>query len=73
MAMIDAGIAARANALWAILLLPVALLVIQRGVIERGALLGGQVRRGVPKLQSAGEALDLSSREWLLTFIHPTP
>ena len=35
MAMIDAGIAARANALWAILLLPVALLVIQRGVIER--------------------------------------
>jgi protein-S-isoprenylcysteine O-methyltransferase Ste14 len=35
MAMIYTGIAARANALWAILLLPVALLVIQRGVIER--------------------------------------
>ena len=35
MAMIYAGIAARANALWAILLLPVALLVIQQGVIER--------------------------------------
>ena len=35
MAMIYAGIAARANALWAILVLPVALLVIQRGVIER--------------------------------------
>jgi protein-S-isoprenylcysteine O-methyltransferase Ste14 len=30
-----AGIAALANALWAIVLLPVALLVIQRGVIER--------------------------------------
>jgi len=35
MTMIYAGIASRANALWAILLLPVALLVIQRGVIER--------------------------------------
>ncbi len=35
MAMIYAGIASLANALWAILLLPVALLVIQRGVIER--------------------------------------
>ena len=35
MAMIYAGIAARTNALWAILVLPVALLVIQRGVIER--------------------------------------
>jgi len=35
MAMIYAGIAARANALWAVLLLPVALLVIQRGVVER--------------------------------------
>jgi protein-S-isoprenylcysteine O-methyltransferase Ste14 len=35
MAMIYSGIAARANALWAILVLPVALLVIQRGVIER--------------------------------------
>ncbi len=35
MAMIYTGIAARANALWAILLLPAALLVIQRGVIER--------------------------------------
>ncbi len=35
MAMIHAGIAARANALWAVLLLPAALLVIQRGVIER--------------------------------------
>jgi protein-S-isoprenylcysteine O-methyltransferase Ste14 len=35
MAMIYAGIAARANALWAVLLLPAALLVIQRGVIER--------------------------------------
>jgi protein-S-isoprenylcysteine O-methyltransferase Ste14 len=35
MAMIYAGIATIANALWAILLLPVALLVIQRGVIER--------------------------------------
>jgi protein-S-isoprenylcysteine O-methyltransferase Ste14 len=30
-----AGIAALRNALWAIVLLPVALLVIQRGVIER--------------------------------------
>ncbi len=35
MAIIYAGIAARANALWAILVLPVALLVIQRGLIER--------------------------------------
>jgi len=33
--MIYTGIASLANALWAILLLPVALLVIQRGVIER--------------------------------------
>ncbi len=35
MAMIYTGIASFANALWAILLLPGALLVIQRGVIER--------------------------------------
>jgi protein-S-isoprenylcysteine O-methyltransferase Ste14 len=35
MTMMYAGIAALANALWAIVLLPVALLVIQRGVIER--------------------------------------
>jgi protein-S-isoprenylcysteine O-methyltransferase Ste14 len=35
MTMIYTGIAALANALWAMLLLPVALLVIQRGVIER--------------------------------------
>ncbi len=35
MAMIYAGIASLANALWAILLLPSALLVIQRGVIGR--------------------------------------
>ena len=35
MTLIYAGIASLANALWAILLLPVALLVIQRGVIER--------------------------------------
>jgi len=35
MTMIYTGIACLANALWAILLLPVALLVIQRGVIER--------------------------------------
>jgi protein-S-isoprenylcysteine O-methyltransferase Ste14 len=35
MAMIYAGIATIAKALWAILLLPVALIVIQRGVIER--------------------------------------
>ncbi len=35
MTMIYTGIAGLANALWAILLLPVALLVIQRGVIER--------------------------------------
>ena len=35
MAMIYTGIAGLANALWAILLLPAALLVIQRGVIER--------------------------------------
>ena len=35
MAMIYAGIASLANALWALLLLPVALLAIQRGVIER--------------------------------------
>ncbi len=35
MAMIYTGIAVLANALWAILLLPVALLAIQRGVIER--------------------------------------
>ena len=35
MAMIYAGIASLANALWAVLLLPVALVVIQRGVIER--------------------------------------
>ena len=35
MAMIYTGLALLANALWAILLLPVALLVIQRGVIER--------------------------------------
>ena len=35
MTMIYAGIASLANALWAVLLLPVALVVIQRGVIER--------------------------------------
>jgi len=35
MTMIYTGIASLANAVWAILLLPVALLVIQRGVIER--------------------------------------
>ena len=35
MTMIYMGIASLANALWAALLLPVALLVIQRGVIER--------------------------------------
>jgi protein-S-isoprenylcysteine O-methyltransferase Ste14 len=35
MTMIYTGIAGLANALWAILLLPVALLMIQRGVIER--------------------------------------
>jgi protein-S-isoprenylcysteine O-methyltransferase Ste14 len=35
MTMMYTGIASLANALWAILLLPVALLVIQRGVIER--------------------------------------
>ena len=35
MTMFYTGIASFANALWAILLLPVALLVIQRGVIER--------------------------------------
>ena len=35
MTMIYTGIASLANALWAILLLPVALMVIQRGVIER--------------------------------------
>ncbi len=35
MTMIYTGIAALTNALWAILLLPVVLLVIQRGVIER--------------------------------------
>jgi protein-S-isoprenylcysteine O-methyltransferase Ste14 len=35
MAMIYAGVASIANALWAILLLPAALFVVQRGVIER--------------------------------------
>jgi protein-S-isoprenylcysteine O-methyltransferase Ste14 len=35
MTMMYAGIAALANALWAIVFLPVALLVIQRSVIER--------------------------------------
>ncbi len=35
MTMIYTGIASLANALWAILLLPLTLLVIQRGVIER--------------------------------------
>ena len=35
MTMIYTGIASLANALWAILLLPVALLMVQRGVIER--------------------------------------
>jgi protein-S-isoprenylcysteine O-methyltransferase Ste14 len=35
MTMIYTGIAALRNALWAILLLPVALVVIRRGVIER--------------------------------------
>jgi protein-S-isoprenylcysteine O-methyltransferase Ste14 len=35
MAMIYTGIASLANALWAVVLLPVALMVIQRGVIER--------------------------------------
>jgi protein-S-isoprenylcysteine O-methyltransferase Ste14 len=33
--MIYAGIASLANALWAVLLLPIALVVIRRGVIER--------------------------------------
>jgi protein-S-isoprenylcysteine O-methyltransferase Ste14 len=35
MAMIYTGIASLANALWAVVFLPVALIVIQRGVIER--------------------------------------
>jgi protein-S-isoprenylcysteine O-methyltransferase Ste14 len=35
MAMIYTGIASLANALWAVVLLPVALIIIQRGVIER--------------------------------------
>jgi len=35
MAMIYTGIASLANALWAVLLLPVALIVVQRGVVER--------------------------------------
>ena len=35
MTMIYTGIASLVNALWAILFLPVALLMIQRGVIER--------------------------------------
>jgi protein-S-isoprenylcysteine O-methyltransferase Ste14 len=35
MTMIYTGLASLANALWAILLMPVALLVIQHGVIER--------------------------------------
>jgi protein-S-isoprenylcysteine O-methyltransferase Ste14 len=35
MTMVYTGIASLANALWAIVLLPVALLVIQRGVIVR--------------------------------------
>ena len=35
MAMVFAGVSCLANALWAILLLPAALLVIQRGVIQR--------------------------------------
>ena len=35
LAMIYTGLASLANALWAILLLPAALLVIQRGVVER--------------------------------------
>jgi protein-S-isoprenylcysteine O-methyltransferase Ste14 len=35
MAMIYAGISSLANALWALLLLPAALLVVHRGVIER--------------------------------------
>jgi len=35
MTMIYTGIASLANALWALLLLPVALFVMQRGVIER--------------------------------------
>jgi protein-S-isoprenylcysteine O-methyltransferase Ste14 len=35
MATIYAGISSLANALWAILLLPAALVVVQRGVIER--------------------------------------
>ena len=35
MAMIYAGVAARANALWPVLFLPAALLAIRRGVIER--------------------------------------
>ncbi len=35
MAMIFAGVSCLANALWAILLLPATLMVIQRGVIER--------------------------------------
>jgi protein-S-isoprenylcysteine O-methyltransferase Ste14 len=35
MTMMYAGIASLANALWAIVFLPVALVVIQRGVIER--------------------------------------
>ena len=35
MTMMYTGIASLRNALWAIVLLPVALLVIQRGVIER--------------------------------------
>jgi hypothetical protein len=63
MTLIYAGIASLANALWAVLLLPVALLVIQRGVIEREErYLEGKFGEEYLSYKKTSEALDLSDR-----------
>lgn len=78
-AMIYAGIAVLRNALWAIILLPLALNVIQREVMgHEGRYLKRRLRRGVPTLQGAGAPLSVMGRRWrppgglgLLTGCHP--
>jgi hypothetical protein len=60
-AMVYAGVASLANALWVFLLLPVVLLhdTTHRDR-ARGMLSGGQVQRGISRIQSTGTPLDLA-------------
>jgi hypothetical protein len=59
--LIYAGVTALANALPAALLLPAVLHIMRRGVIEREAPPGAQVRRRVPELQGPGRAVGMSA------------